>query len=160
MAKYGMQNKPLWATEGGHWGRLALSPDEQAAFVGRIEMLFWSWGVARHYWYSWGDPTWGALWDQTNGYHPGAKAYQNVHEWMVGAVMEKPCSESQSIWTCGFARPGGYEGLAVWNTSGPSIYTAPSQYTQYRDLDGNVFAVRASVSIGPKPILLEKLAVK
>ncbi|MGH8359528.1 MAG: hypothetical protein ACRESF_18750, partial [Pseudomonas sp.] len=63
--------------------------------------------------------------------------------------------------TCGYTRGGGYKALAVWDAeSDPGKtkqYNAPSDFTRYRDLDGNVsdIAKGRQVSIGAKPILLE-----
>jgi polysaccharide biosynthesis protein PslG len=160
LAKYGMTDKPLWATEGGHWGSRDLSPDERAAFVGRVELLYWSRGVVRHYWYGWDNPHWGTLWDEYGGLQPAGKAYEQIYKWMVGAVMDKPCTSEGTTWTCGFTRQGGYEALAIWNTSGSSGFTPNSQYKQYRDLDGNTSPIKGPVNIGIKPILLEKPAEK
>ena len=61
------------------------------------------------------------------------------------------------IYTCELTRPGGYVAQTVWDTDGPSIYLAPSQFTQYRDLTGHTYALPANheVPVGYKPILLE-----
>lgn len=161
MAKYGLTGKPLWCTEGS-WG-LQTQPgwqvtdqDEQAGFVGRYYLLSWSNGFSRLYWYAWDNAEWGPLWDSTNGIHQAGIAYEQVYHWMVGAAMNAPCSVSGTVWTCGLVRPGGYQALAVWNTSGSSIYTPISQYTRYRDLTGNAFTItNRSVKIGFRPVLLE-----
>jgi len=165
MAKYGLTGKPVWDTEGS-WGdtsdpRIINSPDQQEAFVARNYLLHWSNGVTRFYWYAWDGGTWGVLWDPVNGAHQAAKAYQQVYNWMVGATMNPPCSMAvDSTWTCGLTRPGGYAAQAVWNSSGAKSYLAPSQYTQYRDLNGSTMPIPPdhSVTIGIKPILLESKA--
>lgn len=157
-AKYGMANQPLWATEGGHWGRRDLSPQARAAFVARVELLYWSAGVVRHYWYAWDNPNFGTLWQPDAGLTAAGKAYQQIYQWMVGAVLDKPCESQGATWTCKLSRPGGYEALAVWRTTGSSSYPPARQYTQYRNLDGDTFPIDGSVTIGIKPILLEKPA--
>jgi hypothetical protein len=82
---------------------------------------------------------------------------------MHGAVLAQPCSDNgasssyHAIYSCELTRTGGSEMLAVWNTEGNSVYSAPTQYLHYRDLSGNVFSVPSNhqVTIGIKPILLE-----
>jgi hypothetical protein len=91
-------------------------------------------------------------------------AYGQVYNWMVGAV-PSACATSGSIYTCGLTRSGGYQGLAVWDSSlscsngscATTSYTVPSGYTQYRDLAGNVTSINSNsqIQIGIKPILLE-----
>ncbi|MGH9773794.1 MAG: cellulase family glycosylhydrolase [Candidatus Acidiferrales bacterium] len=155
MAKYGLSSKPLWNTEGS-WGTNSLSTDAQIAFVARYYLLQWSMGLQRFYWYAWDNQAWGTLWDSSNGLRPAATAYQQTNNWMVGATMSQPCSQaSNSTWTCGFTRPGSYQALAIWNPSSTTSYSPASQYTQYRDLSGNVVKINGAVQVGPKPILLE-----
>lgn len=162
MAKHGMSGKELWDTEGS-WGDSSYSSccqnataDQQAAFVARHYLLHWSAGVTRYYWYSWDNSGWGTLWDKSNGTHPAGVAYGQVYNWMVGATMTQPCAiQSGTIWTCTLTRPNGYTGLVVWNTAGSSSYNAPGQYTTYRDLAGKSSSITGTLTIGPKPILLE-----
>jgi hypothetical protein len=158
-AKYGLASKPLWNTEGS-WGTASLTSDDQVAAVARFYLLQWSNGVSRFYWYAWDGGTWGALWDATNGPHPAAVAYQQVYHWMVGATMTTPCSvDARSTWTCGLSRPGGYQAQAIWNTTSTLSYTRPSKFAVYADLAGHTFKITGrSVTIGPKPILLETSA--
>jgi hypothetical protein len=174
MAKYGLANKPLWNTEGG-FGRHPIPEEAQAAFVARFYLVLWSLGVERFYWYDWEQPS---LWTV-----PAGKAYQEIYKWMVGATMRRPCTENaEHTWTCGFARPGGYEALAVWNTEAsfermppslapdgrkiagysayvrsaePRPYKPDSKFRQYRDLAGHTNPVRGTVMVGSQPILLE-----
>jgi hypothetical protein len=155
MSTWGLSNKPLWDTEGS-WGTSNLTSDQQVAFVARWYLLHWSQNVYRMYWYQWDNPTYGQLWDSTSGIHPSGIAYGQVENWMVGATMSTPCSANGTVWTCGFTRPGGYQALAVWDTSGASTYIPASQYTKSRDLSGNTSTITGgSISIGIKPILLE-----
>ena len=82
---------------------------------------------------------------------------------MNGATMAQPCSTNgaaspyHAVYTCDLTRSGGYQARAVWNTDGNSNYTVPSQYVQYRDLQGNLHGIPSDheVAIGHEPILLE-----
>jgi hypothetical protein len=154
-AKYGLSSKPIWDTEGS-WGTASLTSAAQVAGVARLYLLLWANGVSRFYWYAWDNTAWGALWDATNGPHPAALAYQQVHNWMVGATMTTPCSaNAASTWTCGFSRPGGHQAQAIWNASSTLPYTPPSSFTSYLDLAGNKHPIgRGSLMIGAQPILL------
>jgi hypothetical protein len=93
-----------------------------------------------------------------------ATAYQQIYLWTVGAFSSAPCSANGTVWTCSFTRSAGYQAQAVWDSSQNclngctfSSYTAPSQFTQYQDLSGNVTTITtsATVQIGSNPILLE-----
>jgi hypothetical protein len=88
-------------------------------------------------------------------------AYKQLYDWMVGATQTEACREKSSVWTCGYTRSGGYQAQAVWDANidirKTKSYTAPPQFTRYRDLEGNVNDIpkNHSVPIGQKPILLE-----
>jgi len=122
-------------------------------------------GITRAYWYGWDNTNIGTMWSPTNGVSPAGIAYEQVYDWMNGATMAA-CSLNGStnfyhaVYTCDLTRSGGYSARAVWNTNGNSTYTAPSQFTQYRDLAGNTYTIPLThqVTIGRKPILLEDLA--
>lgn len=158
-AKYGLSNKPVWDSEGS-WGCVSngaiTDPTLRSAFIVRWYLEHWSLGIARSYWYDWDDNDCGTLAGSPTA--PGI-AYQQVYNWMVGTTMTAPgCAvQSGTIWSCGFTRPGGYQALVIWNTAANTSWTAPSQYTGYRDLQGNVNSVPSNhaVTIGPAPILLE-----
>jgi hypothetical protein len=162
MAKYGV-SKPMWDTEGSWGGTTALpNTDLQAAFVARHYILHWSCGVSRYYWWSWDDSFWGTLWTPLGGMSEAAIAYKNVENWLDGATMAQPCSlnggiKFHALYTCDLTRSGGYKARPVWNTDGSRTYTAPSEFTHYRDLAGNRYAIPPNhvVPIGLKPILLE-----
>jgi hypothetical protein len=149
---------PIYATEAGRWGGcVPIADDEEQAYVARIELLYWSNGVARHYWYAY--DACAPLTNQPSSttLKPAGIAYGNVESWMVGATMSSPCSSSGTVWTCGFTRssPSGYQALAVWDTAGTrSDYVPPGQYTKYQDLNGNVSSISGSVTISHQPILL------
>lgn len=147
----------IYASEAGRWGGcVTISDAEEQAYVARIELLYWSNGVKRHYWYAY--DTCGALTNQParSTLKPVGIAYGIVESWMVGATMSTPCSANGTVWTCGFTRssPSGYQALAVWNTTGTSTYVPSPQYTTYQDLNGNVGSISGSATISQQPILL------
>jgi hypothetical protein len=173
LAQIGLQNLPIFDSEGSWGGQDAKTdPDYRASFVARY--LFENWSVGMHilYWYEWDGPVWGTLWTPTNGITPAGTAYGIVEGWMLGATMPTPCSRNggtyyKAIYTCQLTRPGGYEALAVWDTTQTcnkgvcttSTYKPPPGYVQYRDIAGNLFALSPGekVHIGLKPILLENM---
>jgi len=148
----------IYATEAGRWGGCStvVSDDQEQAYIGRIELLYWSNNVKRHYWYAYS--TCGTLSNQptTQTLNPAGIAYGNVESWMVGSTMTSACAiESATVWSCGLRLADGSQAKAVWNTAGSSTYSiSPGTYGQYRDLDGNTNFVSGSVAIGTKPILL------
>ena len=167
LIKYGIQNKPLWDTEGS-WGNESVGAIEdsnlQVAFVARYYLLHWSNGFTRLNWYIWEDSPggWGFLLNSlTHTLSPTAIAFQQTYNWMVGATMPSPgCvivsgSGYNAVWTCPLTRSGGYKALAVWNAAGPSSYTPAPGYIQYRDLAGGVTPVTGPITIGLQPVLLE-----
>ena len=163
MKKYSLSSKPLWNTE-NDWGNdVSLTdPDKQAAFVARDLLLNWNVGVTRDYWYAWDNTGVGTLWGTTIGVTKAAIAYEQVESWMKGATMA-PCSLNGSansyhaLYTCNLTLSNGNQAQAVWYTDGNETYTAPSQFTQYRDLAGNTISLSGThqVTIGQKPFLLE-----
>ena len=168
MADRGLASLPIFDTETG-WGPAANmgfedDDDFQSGFLSQFYFLHWSQGISRLYWYCWNNGKLGTLWspDPTNRSGPGrvhkaAGAYEQTYKWMVGATMNQLCSQSgDGIWTCGLTRPGGYEALAVWSTSGTKSYAANAKFKKFRDLDGNTTAITGGkVNIGFKPILLQ-----
>ena len=176
LAKYGLQNKPLWDTEAS-WGNPTTSspaftdPDMRMGFVARMYLLQQSAGVARFFWYQWNNSTFGTMWipNPSVPSAPGTVlkpgiAYGQVANWLAGATLTSPCSATGTVWTCSYSRPGGYAARVVWDTAQScangtcttSNYQIPSQFVQYRTLNGATVPVTgSSVPIGYKPILLE-----
>jgi polysaccharide biosynthesis protein PslG len=158
MSAYGLSNKPMFDTESG-WGETSWLADtsQRPAFVARHYLLHWSLGVSRYNWYAWDNGSWGTMWDPTAGILAPGVAYREVYKWMVGAVMSSACASSDNAqYTCGFTRAGGYQALAVWNTTGAKSFNVPTQYSQYRKIDGSVVAVTGPyITIDQNPILLE-----
>jgi hypothetical protein len=164
----GMGSMTIFDTESS-WGAARVmgfdgDEDFEAGFLAQFYLLHWSAGVSRFYWYAWNNAEYGTLWspDPGNPSGPGhlrkaGVAYQQVHDWMVGATMNPLCSSTgDGIWTCGFTRPGGYEALAVWSTGGNRSYTANAKFKKLRDLDGNNGPIGGGkVNLGFRPILLQ-----
>ncbi len=162
------------------WGEGVSFPDpnEQAGFVGRSMLLHWSSGVSRVYWYAW-DLS-GIMWTPTSTVgctttNPGGDgficetgtAFTQVQSWMVGATLTQACTEAGTVYTCEFTKPGGYQALAVWDTSQScsngkcttSTFTFPPvkpNYLHYLNLAGTSTNISGpTVPIGYEPILLE-----
>jgi hypothetical protein len=179
LTTYKLTGKPLFDTEFS-WSENVVfpDPDEQAGFVARSMLLHWSAGVSRVFWYAWDIS--GTMWsqDSTNGCTipdpsgvgftcKSGTAFAQVQQWMVGATLSQTCSAVGTRWTCGFKKPGGYQALAVWDTSkscnhgscSTSTFTFPPvtpNYIHYRDLSGNVTKISGkTVPVGYRPILLE-----
>jgi hypothetical protein len=162
--------KPWFDTEDS-WSKASdedfLDQDREAAFLARYELLQFSMGVARGYWYRWDSTTdyEGALWTAASGPIEAAGAWDEVSNWMLGATFSTACTVKGTVWTCGLTRSGGYQALAVWDAGqdclngvcSTSTFTVPaSGYTLYRDLTGTETSISdGSVLLGAKPILLE-----
>jgi hypothetical protein len=147
----------IYATEAGRWGGcgVTISGMTEQAYIGRIELLYWSNGIKRHYWYAY--DSCGPLTNQstTSTLNPAGIGYGNAENWMVGATMSTPCAANGTVWTCSLSRPNGYQALAVWDTAGTITFATPSQYTQYQDLEGGTYSINSnSITIGTEPILL------
>jgi hypothetical protein len=159
VAKYGLQNKPLWITESG-WGRTDVdgftNVTLQTAFLARYILLEESQRIARAYWYQWDNKVAGQLWKTPNTLLLPGIAYGQVHKWTAGATLTAPCTPVGTIWTCTYSRSGGYLAMAVWDTSGTFSYIVPTVFKQFRNLRGNVTKITTPiVNIGIWPILLE-----
>ena len=161
MAANGIAGKPLWDTESSWagFGNLGTpSIEQQVGFIAKDYLFHWSNGVSRFIWYAYdGGPTWGGLLTAGGTPSPAVTSYQQVYQWMVGASMTTPCSQSVSgVWTCGFTRPGGYQAEAIWISNSSLTMAVSPQFTEYRDLSGNVTPITGNtVAVGDQPILLE-----
>ena len=170
MAATGLQNKPLFDTEGS-WGVSSqmTDPDQQVEFTGRFYLIQLggtaaSAGFDKFYWFGWDYTNTGGFYDPNTGdLTPAGVAYQQIYNWSIGAAMSR-CAPSGTQWSCGFTRSGGYQAEAIWDTSQNcsqgtcstlNLVVDPN-YVQYRDLTGKVTAiVNNTVPVGGKPILLE-----
>jgi hypothetical protein len=155
MAKNGQAHKPLWNTEGG-WGRndKLANAELQVAYLAQYYLLQWSSGVARVYWYAWGNEEWGTIAD-AHGITPAGIAYRELSGWLVGAQVSSPCTQNGPIWTCSLTRPNGYKATIAWSLR-PMRWTPPPGVREYRDLSGDLAGVASQqVNLDARPILLE-----
>lgn len=157
-----LANRPFWDGEAGWRATDGVNDrDEGAAYVTREYILHASLGLGRFYWYQWDAPTSHPL----QGTKAGT-AYAQVADWLVGATISS-CTEKGTIYSCTLARPSGYQGLLLWDTSqscsagvcGTLPQSAPAAYVHYRDIAGGTTTIQqSSVPVGAKPILLENMA--
>ena len=183
LASHGIKSPTIYASEAGRGGSgIAASVDTcpawpskigvdlQQAFIGRMELLYWSQGIARHYWYAY--DTCGTLTNQpqSNSLNPAGVAYGIIESWMIGATMTQACTgpaaPARGVWTCGLTKPDGKATLAVWDSSQSCVgascttssYSYDSSYSKYYTLtNGNAQPLSGgTVSIGAKPILLSQ----
>jgi PKD repeat protein len=148
---------PLIITEGG-WGYNTAIPDSdaQAAFLVQRYLLITSRPeVESFFWYQWDNPTWGTLWDSTNGIHKAGVAYGQLTSWLIGSSAEGCSKNASSTWTCSYILANGNAALAVWNATASVSYTPGSQYTQVRAIDGSSASINGDnpYTIGSKPVL-------
>jgi hypothetical protein len=170
MDKRGYSGTPLWNTETG-WNILNhdrnASPDESAgtpltdaqgaAYVARSYILSWAAGVARLYWYTWGDTAM-AL-NEYDGRTPklSATAYGVVQRWLVGAVVNSCAPDAQGTWVCRLSRADG-SAWVLWNPD-RTLQFAPPRAWDVRRVE-TVAGVATTVlpdvpvTIGPSPLLL------
>lgn len=159
--------KPICNTEGGWGAESQLTDlDAQAAFLAQQYLLQWGLGVTKYNWYAWdanntGDVSpvpsgsFGVLWNTGDGLRKAGTAYTQVRKWMLGARVGLYTNVG-NIWTVPITRPlSNYSALAIWDATG-STYSIPSQYIQYRDLDGVLHTnIGNTITLSNKPILLE-----
>jgi hypothetical protein len=164
MANNGLTGKPLVNTEGGYTNSVATndlssaSADQQAAYVSRFFIIQASESLPIAVWFSWLQNIKGfnfTGFGTTAAEAENNQDYQQTYNWLVGSMMQGPCSQDQgSVWTCSLTLASGHDGLIVWSDSVTS-YTPAGPYISYADLNGNSFPISGSVPIGILPILLE-----
>ena len=162
----GLSGKPFFQTEGS-WGNMTVTdPDTQVQWVARYNLLQAglrsTLNLQMAAWFTWADPSfgWGNIADASLNPTPAGVAYNQVYNWVVGSAIAQPCSgAANGTWTCTLTRAGGYTAQAVWNTQGSIAYSPGPGYTQVRDLTGITSPIPASgsVTIGPKPVLVEEV---
>jgi uncharacterized protein (TIGR03437 family) len=161
----GMAGKPMYQTEGSWGNGTVTDPDVQVAWLARWLLLQAGMSSTLNLrataWYAWGGgarQTWGDIETDAGAPTAAAQAYTQVFNWAAGATIAQPCASAPGgTWTCALTRPGGYKGIAVWNTAGSATYLPDRDYTLVRDLAGNVSKIDAGapVAIGTKPVLIE-----
>ena len=129
------------------------SPADCASMIPRIQLLHDSNGAAGAWWY-YGNWTIG----QNTSY---STAYYQMEQLLTGGNFTSACAiSSGTTWTCNFHESNGTTAQWVWTTSEAAnqTYTVPSNYTQFRDLNGGVTPVVAStaMAITNMPVMLEQ----
>ena len=114
----------------------------------------------------------------------GGAGYQQVATWLLGANMQSSGCLDESgdfqpnIYACrgwngtyvvNLSRPQGYQGQVVWNVktlgdgvdwNATSSYKVPHGFTEYVDLNGNVYPIsQPHIMVGASPILLQNKSV-
>ena len=159
---YGMQGKPIMTTEGG-WGTNGLTDsDMQIAWITHYEILQAGLAASNNLrfqdWFTWGHAVSGTIETAAGAPTPAAKAYNVVVGWLVGQ-QAYPCTNAGNIWSCQIG-----QNLVVWDTSQTcgkgvcttSIYAPPAGYSEYVDVTNCVHPISGVVSLGVKPIMLER----
>jgi len=96
-----------------------------------------------------------------------ALAYEIGQTWTLGNSMTTGCTNTGTVWTCGFIKPDSTKELMVWDSAQDnylqttlpthSNYPIPPGYTAYYDATGSKYAgfsTGQNVPIGAIPILL------
>lgn len=163
MSKYGLGSTPLVDTESS-WSTdssMTATTDQQS-WLARHLILEQSMGVQQTLWYAYDSPSWGTLWSSSGGLNPAGSTYGEIEKWLTGVTVSQPCSLAAdlSTFTCVYTRANGYKAEAIWNAKGTVSVEVPSQFIQYRDVNGLVHSVSgATVEISTTPILLETSSV-
>jgi hypothetical protein len=159
--------KPLWDgemsyAEAGFTG-LYTDPDMASSLWPRMYLSLWSQGVTGSALYTWdsiGSTFTGATKTQV------LNAYAQTYNWLMGAVLTSPCSESGTVWQCSILRNGVPYGI-IWDTSqscsGGTCTTANrtvgTQWGHYQDMttaSPPAAIAGHSVGVGIKPVLLSQ----
>jgi len=147
--KMGLQNLPLWGSEGSDKEWANFTQQQKNDFVARYYTLELNHGSQRHYWYSWNVPTVGLLMNT-----PAATVYLTVGTWFNGRT-PKGCVRTSYL--------GGYQYVCtlqdttahpiVWVTTGTGMFTTTA--STYQTTDGVTHSVvGGSVPINDSPIFI------
>ena len=177
-------NLAIWNTEGG-FGRNddLVDPASQTdanttmlreAYVARWMLAMGSTGTVTNLWYEFDDSCWGTMMGYGTspattgcptdpeiqpGFTPIHATWEMMTGWLNGASFSGPCTSSGTIWRCTITKTG-YTGTFIWTTAWLASQSVQvgTNYTQYRDLDGNIYKTNGtgSVTVTNRPILLEQ----
>jgi hypothetical protein len=161
MKEYHVDDKPLWNTEAGWLGPNPLPSSElPAAYVARAYLLNWAAGVSRFYWFAWENHHFAPIEliqkDNTT-FTAAGKAFGQIQQWMLGAVLNRCASSADGTWICDFDRNGTPTHI-VWNTAGNKSFSVPSgwQVSRITTLDGASSQSQTdSAVIGAQPVLIQ-----
>lgn len=162
--QHGLSGKPMFDTEGS-WGKGNLTdPALQTAWLARWYILQAGLHSVDNLqmvaWFAWDGTVfdWGSIEDSSGAPTQAAIAFNQVYNWLVGAIISQPCaSAGGGTWICSLTRPGGYHAQVVWNTQGSAAFTPDAAFVDYRDLGGNTVKIGegSAVTIGISPVLIE-----
>jgi hypothetical protein len=81
-------------------------------------------------------------------------AYGTVSKWLRGATIETCSSDEQQTWSCILTRSNGYAGVIMWNPNSSIQAPVPARnLVQFRNWQGKVNPLAATVTVSPVPIL-------
>lgn len=178
LERFGLQNRPIWNTEGGYMGNGAATINGQpnevegAPFLARNYLMSWATGLDRNFYYAWdqrqgkGDvppqvavqswPVVGAREVPLNSYQfvttVAGVAYGQVSKWLSGATLESSLQDPWGNWVFKLRR-GPALSTVVWNSNGPTAYPRPPGLTNMTNLAGVVSNAPASVTVTDSPVL-------
>jgi hypothetical protein len=159
MALHGV-HKPLWDTEfSWEYNDRLPAAEDKAAYVARMYVLHWLYGVDRGYWDMWDGST-GTLW--TGQPTPAGMAYQVMTRWMTGSSLDQCKTTANQTWVCHLVRANGLQSWIVWNANGPADFQPESAWAVQAlyDLGGGNRPLAAGevITARPLPVMLEGAA--
>lgn len=152
----------IWATE-LNWGLNSCVSGNAAmnSWIARYYLLHWAMGFSRALWYVYDAPAGGSFGLIATGSQQLA-TYQDMQQWMTGAVQQNCLQLTSNNWSCAFVRasPAAYKAYAVWNSTGTGSYTVPTGVIQYRDVLNNITSTTggATIALTASPLLFETVA--
>jgi hypothetical protein len=181
LARFGVQNRPIWNTEGGYMGNGAATATGQpndaegAPFIARNYLMEWVAGIDRNFYYAWDQRQGSGDLDPAIHSWPvvGARemplgsanyqfvttaagvAYGQVSKWLSGATLENSTTAfdpATGTWVFKLRR-GPALSTIVWNSNGPTSYPHLTGLTRQTNLAGVVSTVGANVTVSD-PVLL------
>jgi hypothetical protein len=146
--KMGLQNLPLWSSEGSDKNWSTFTQQQKNDFVARYYALELNHGSQRHYWYSWNVPTTGQLMGNS-----AATVYLTVGTWFNGRT-PMGCVQSglrKYQFTCTLQDTTAHQ--IVWLTNGTGTFTTTA--STYQTTDGVIHpVVGGGVPINSSPIFI------
>ena len=156
MSSHGLQNKPLFDTEGSWGQRQVCAGSCQQYFTARWYLIQMSMGVSRAYWFAWDFTDTGDFYNPATGQLTLAgSTEQVVHGWATGSLFSG-ISQSGTVYQIPLTSVNGVAELVVWDASGNSTFSVPSQFQnlKYFHVDGTSGTASSTITIGVAPILL------
>ena len=156
MSSHGLQNKPLFDTEGSWGQRQVCAGSCQQYFTARWYLIQMSMGVSRAYWFAWDFTDTGDFYNPATGQLTLAgSTEQVVHGWATGSLFSG-ISQSGTVYQIPLTSVNGVAELVVWDASGNSTFSVPSQFQnlKYFHVDGPSGTASSTITIGVAPILL------